>query len=180
MAHILDGVSSLSFRLEGVEQVDPREYIWELLGFQKGAPNKCMCMKAHWKVFGVWSQEEPINKEILAGTPSSKCFTHGCAKGFLGKMRETKVIDTELSWLYLALIARQPIDPSHLMARGVTSPCWLSLWDRILQGTPSISSRDFPRIWVHEATHVRKWRWERRRQSGQSKFAPILMGKKIG
>jgi hypothetical protein len=30
-------------------------------------------------------------------------------------MRETKVTDTELSWLYSALIARQPIDPSHLM-----------------------------------------------------------------
>jgi hypothetical protein len=30
-------------------------------------------------------------------------------------MRETKVTDTELNWLYSALIARQPIDPSHLM-----------------------------------------------------------------
>jgi hypothetical protein len=39
MAHILDeGVLSLSFRLEEVEQVDPYEYIWELLVFQKGAP----------------------------------------------------------------------------------------------------------------------------------------------
>jgi hypothetical protein len=38
MASILDeGVPSLSFCLEGVEQVDPYEYIWELLGFQKGA-----------------------------------------------------------------------------------------------------------------------------------------------
>jgi hypothetical protein len=59
-----------------------------------------------------------------------------------GRMRETKVTDTELSWLYSALIAKQPIDPSHLMinrwcceqhrireilVRGVTSPCWLSL-----------------------------------------------------
>jgi hypothetical protein len=26
-------------------------------------------------------------------------------------MRETKVTDTELNWLYSALIARQPIDP---------------------------------------------------------------------
>jgi hypothetical protein len=41
MAHILDeGVRSLSFRLEEVEQVDPYEYIWELLGFQKGAPEQ--------------------------------------------------------------------------------------------------------------------------------------------
>jgi hypothetical protein len=38
MVHILDeGVPSLSFHLEEVEQVDPYEYIWELLGFQKGA-----------------------------------------------------------------------------------------------------------------------------------------------
>jgi hypothetical protein len=38
MAHILDeGVLSLSFRLEGVEQVVPYELISELLSFQKGA-----------------------------------------------------------------------------------------------------------------------------------------------
>jgi hypothetical protein len=38
MAHILDeGVPTLSFRLEGVDQVVPYEYIRELLGFQKGA-----------------------------------------------------------------------------------------------------------------------------------------------
>jgi hypothetical protein len=30
-------------------------------------------------------------------------------------MRETKVTDTELNWLYSALNARQPIDPSYLM-----------------------------------------------------------------
>jgi hypothetical protein len=41
MAHILDeGVPSLSFRSEGVEQVDLYEYIWELLGFEKGAPEQ--------------------------------------------------------------------------------------------------------------------------------------------
>jgi hypothetical protein len=41
MAHILDeGVPSLSFHLEGVEQVIPYEYIEELLGFQKGAPEQ--------------------------------------------------------------------------------------------------------------------------------------------
>jgi hypothetical protein len=41
MAHILDeGVMSLSFCLEGVEQVVPYEYIRELLGFQKGAPEQ--------------------------------------------------------------------------------------------------------------------------------------------
>jgi hypothetical protein len=41
MAPILDEeVPSLSFRLEGVEQVVPYEYTRELLGFQKGAPKQ--------------------------------------------------------------------------------------------------------------------------------------------
>jgi hypothetical protein len=54
MAHILDeGVSSLSFRLEGVEQVVPFEYIGELLGFQKGAPEQVYVHGGTWKVFGV-------------------------------------------------------------------------------------------------------------------------------
>jgi hypothetical protein len=33
----------------------------------------------------------------------------------MGRMRETKVTDTELNWLYSALIDRHPIDPSYLM-----------------------------------------------------------------
>jgi hypothetical protein len=56
-----------------------------------------------------------INEEILSGIPSSRSFTHGCTSGFLGRMRETKITNTELSCLYSALIARQPIDPSHLI-----------------------------------------------------------------
>jgi hypothetical protein len=41
MAPILDGgVQSLSFCMEGIQQVVPHEYIRELLGFQKGAPEK--------------------------------------------------------------------------------------------------------------------------------------------
>jgi hypothetical protein len=46
-----------------------------------------------------------------------------------GENERAKITNTELNWLYSALIARQPIDPSHLMilVRGVTSPCWLSL-----------------------------------------------------
>jgi hypothetical protein len=35
-----DGVQSLSFRLEGVEQVVPYKHVRELLGFHKGAPEK--------------------------------------------------------------------------------------------------------------------------------------------
>jgi hypothetical protein len=53
-------------------------------------------------------------------------------------MRETKVTDTELNWLYSALIAKQPIDPSYLMinrwcfeatsgAGDIGSGCYLSM-----------------------------------------------------
>jgi hypothetical protein len=59
-------------------------------------------------------------------------------KRILGRTRETKVTDTELSWLYSALIARQPIDPSHLMINrwcceatsssgDIGSGCYLSM-----------------------------------------------------
>jgi hypothetical protein len=53
-------------------------------------------------------------------------------------MRETKVTDTKLNWLYSALIAKQPIDPSYLMincwcceatsgAGDIGSGCYLSM-----------------------------------------------------
>jgi hypothetical protein len=36
-------------------------------------------------------------------------------KRILGRMRETKITNMEVNWLYSALIARQPIDPTDLM-----------------------------------------------------------------
>jgi hypothetical protein len=56
----------------------------------------------------------------------------------MGRMRETKVTDTELNWLYPALIDKQPIDPSYLIinrwcceatsgSRDIGSGCYLSM-----------------------------------------------------
>jgi hypothetical protein len=53
-------------------------------------------------------------------------------------MRETKITNTELNWLFWALIARQPIDPTHLMINqwccettsdlgDIGSGCYLSM-----------------------------------------------------
>jgi hypothetical protein len=95
-------------------------------------------MEAHWKVFGVRSREELTNKEIVSGTPSSKYFTRGCARGFLWRMRETKITDMDVNWLYSALISRQSIDPTHLMINrwcceatsgsgNIGSGCYLSM-----------------------------------------------------
>jgi hypothetical protein len=143
MAHILDeGVPSFSFRLDGVEQVDSYEYIWELLGFQKGAPERVYVhegtLEGFWSVItgGAHQQRNTSRNPII------QVFHTWMCKRILGRMREIKVTNMKLSWLYSALIARQPIDPSHLMinrwcceqhrvreilVRGVTSPCWLSL-----------------------------------------------------
>jgi hypothetical protein len=53
VAHILnEGVPSFSFRLDGVEQLVPYD-IRNCLVFKREPWNKCMCMEAHWKVFGV-------------------------------------------------------------------------------------------------------------------------------
>jgi hypothetical protein len=53
MAPIFDkGVSSLTFRLEGVEQVVPYE-LGNNSVFKREPRNKWMCMEAHGKVFGV-------------------------------------------------------------------------------------------------------------------------------
>jgi hypothetical protein len=60
------------------------------------------------------------------------------SKRIMGRMRETKVTDTELNWLYSALIAKQPIDPSYLMINrwccettlgsgDIGSGCYLSM-----------------------------------------------------
>jgi hypothetical protein len=59
-------------------------------------------------------------------------------KRILERMREMKVTDMELNWLYSALIARQPIDPSYLMINrwcceatsrsgDIGSGCYLSM-----------------------------------------------------
>jgi hypothetical protein len=59
-------------------------------------------------------------------------------KRIMGTMRETKVTDTELNWLYSALIAKQPIDPSYTMINrwcceatsgsgDIGSGCYLSM-----------------------------------------------------
>jgi hypothetical protein len=55
-----------------------------LLGFQKGAPKQVDVHEGTWKVFGVWSREEPINKEMVSGShhPSMSLW---CAKGFWGE-----------------------------------------------------------------------------------------------
>jgi hypothetical protein len=89
---------------------------------------------------GFWNMilEEDHQQRNSIWNPIIQVF-HSCmCKRILGRMRETKVTDIELNWLYSALIARQPIDPSYLMINlwcceatsgsgDISSGCYLSM-----------------------------------------------------
>jgi hypothetical protein len=139
MVPILDeGVPSLSFRLEGIQQVVPYENIRELLGFQKGASEKVDVSEGMLDGFWNLISEDAHQQRNSIRNPIIQVFHSWMCKRNMGRMRETKVTDTELNWLYSALIARQPIDPSYLMinrwcceatwgSRDIGSGCYLSM-----------------------------------------------------
>jgi hypothetical protein len=139
MAPILDEeVPSLSFRLEGIQQVVPFQHIGELLGLQKGAPEKVDVSDGMLNGFWNLISGEAHQQRNSIRNPIIKVFHSWMCKRILGRMRETKVTDTELNWLYLALIVRQPIDPSYLMINrwcceatsgsgDIGSGCYLSM-----------------------------------------------------
>jgi hypothetical protein len=160
MAPILDeGVQSLSFRLKGIQQVVPYEYIRELLGFQKGASDKIDVPEG--MLGGFWNliSGEAHQQHNSIRNPVIQVFHSWMCKRIMGRMRETKVTDTELNWLYSALIVKQPIDPSYLMinrwccevtsgSTDIVSGCYLSMLaislrpgitrnpEHLLRGTP--------------------------------------------
>jgi hypothetical protein len=107
LAPILDeGVSSLSFRLEGVEQVVPYEYIRELLSFQKRDPKQVDLQEGTLE--GFWSMivgEAHLQRNSIRN-PIIQVFHSWMCERILGRMRETKITDMEVSWLCSALIAR--------------------------------------------------------------------------
>jgi hypothetical protein len=139
MVPILDEeVPSLSFRLEGIQQMVPFQHIGELLGLQKGAPEKVDVSDGMLNGFWNLISGEAHQQRNSIRNPIIKVFHSWICKRILGRTRETKVTDTELNWLYLALIVRQPIDPSYLMINrwcceatsgsgDIGSGCYLSM-----------------------------------------------------
>jgi hypothetical protein len=154
-------VSSFSFRLDGVGQVVPYD-IRNCLVFKREPQNKWMCLEAHWKFFGVWSQEDTINEEILSGTPSSKCFTLGCAK-FFGENERDKDNQHKVELALLGFdfqATNRPLSPHDqpvvLWSNIGFGRYWfgvLPLHVRYLSDTgyykelKASPTRDFPKIW---------------------------------
>jgi hypothetical protein len=101
MAPILDeGVPSLSFRLEGIQQVVPYEHIRELLGFQKGAPEKVDMPEGMLDIFWNLISGEAHQQRNSIRNPIIQVFHSWMCKRILGRMRETNVTDMKLNWLY--------------------------------------------------------------------------------
>jgi hypothetical protein len=139
--------------------VVPYECIRELLGFQKGAPEKVDVSDGMLDGFWNLISGEAHQQRNSIRNPIIQVFHSWMWKRIMGRMRETKVTDMELNWLYSALIAKQPIDPSYLMinrwcceatsgSRDIGSGCYLSLLaislrpgitkdlEHLLRGTP--------------------------------------------
>jgi hypothetical protein len=139
MAPILvEGVLSLSFHLEGIQQVGTFEHIRELLGFQKGAPEKVDVPEGMLDGFWNFISGEARQQRNSIRNPIIQVFHSWMSKRILGRMREMKVTNTELNWLYSALIARQQKDPFYLMINrwcceamsgsgDISSGCYLSI-----------------------------------------------------
>jgi hypothetical protein len=139
MAPVIDeGVSSLSFCLEGDGQIVLCEYIRELFGFRKEALEEVDVQENVLE--GFWGlilgkdnrQRSSIRNPIIGVCPSWMC------KSILGRIKETKMTDIALNWLYSGLIARQEIDTSYIMLNrwccettsgtgDIGSGCYLSL-----------------------------------------------------
>jgi hypothetical protein len=124
-----------------IEQAVPYD-IRELPGFQKRSPGTSGCAWRHMGRFLEYDRGRSIAKKKFYPEPHHPRVSLMDLQKDLGRIRETKITNMELNWLYSASIARQPIDPTHLMinrwcceqhrireifVRGVTSPCWLSL-----------------------------------------------------
>jgi hypothetical protein len=101
LAPILDeGVQSLSFCLEGIQQVVPYEYIRELLGFPKRALEKVDVPDGMLDGFWNLISGEAHQQRNSIRNPIIQLFHSWMCKRIMARMRETKVTDTELNWLY--------------------------------------------------------------------------------
>jgi hypothetical protein len=89
---------------------------------------------------GFWNliSREAHQQRNSIRNPIIQVFHSWMCKKITGRMRATKVTETELKWLYSALFAKQPIDPSYLMinrwcceatsgSRDICSGCYLSM-----------------------------------------------------
>jgi hypothetical protein len=75
--------------LEGIQQVVPYEYIRELLGFQKGAPEKVDVQDGMLDGFWNLISREAHQQRNSICSPIIQVFHSWMCKRIMGRMRET-------------------------------------------------------------------------------------------
>lgn len=127
----------LKFCLKDEDKEISYEDIGNLLGFRSDADEIVQVQPNELDEF--WSriakddnrQRRNISNIIL------QVFHSWLSKRILGRMRESKVTDQELNWMYAALVKKQAIDPTYIMnyrwlseattgTREVGSGCYLT------------------------------------------------------
>jgi hypothetical protein len=88
IAPILDeGVQSLSYRLERIQQVVTNEYVRELLGFQKGAPEKVDVSESLLDGFWNLISGEAHQQRNSICNPIIQVFHSWMCRRIMGRMR---------------------------------------------------------------------------------------------
>jgi hypothetical protein len=112
---INEGVPSLSFRLKDDEHIVSNEQMRELLDFQREAREQVNGNESVLEGFWSMISGEDNQQRSSIQNPIIWIFHSWMRKRIFGRMKESKVIDMEVNWLYLTLVARQAIDPSYIM-----------------------------------------------------------------
>jgi hypothetical protein len=86
----------------------------ECLLFSKGGSGTSGCAGRHMGRFLEYDHGRRPSMKKYYPKPHHPSVSLLC-KWIFGRMRETKVTNTELNWLYSTLIAKKPIDPTQLM-----------------------------------------------------------------
>jgi hypothetical protein len=79
---------------------------WAVTWFSKGSPGTSVCAWRHIGRFLEYDRGRSHQKRNTSRNPIIQVFHSWMSKRILGRMRETKVTNTEVNWLYSALIAR--------------------------------------------------------------------------
>lgn len=108
-------VECLKFRIKDKEYFISYSGIEQVLGFIRGAPELVDIQEGEldefWEKIGVDANR--VRKSISNIT--LRIFHSWMSKRILGRMREHKVTDRELNWLYSGLVKKQRINPTYIM-----------------------------------------------------------------
>jgi hypothetical protein len=144
----------------------------ECLLFSKGSSGTSGCARRHMGRFLEYDHGRRPSTKKYYSEPHRPSVLLLC-KWIFGRMRETKITNTELNWFYLALIAKKPINPTHLWSTGGVvsnirfgrSGCYLSMLTiSIKLGITRNPNHLLPgtSLGIYEERKIYKWRWERR------------------